>query len=116
MAFVHTTRRTFLTGAGMALLGLPFVELLSRRPARGDGQRTADRVIFFFYPHGKFDPYWDVDGSSDSFSLRKGSIIEPLAPFVSKSLFLRGIEFKDADNHNGGMRAMLRAGGDAQTV
>lgn len=116
MAFVHTTRRGFLLGAGAALVALPFVELLSRRKARGDVPRTADRVLFFYYPHGKFDPYWDVDGSDDTFTLRKGSIIEPLAPFAKKLVFLRGLEFKDADNHNGGMRAMLRAGGDANTV
>ena len=74
MAFVHTSRRGFLVGAGAALVALPFLDLLRgrrpERPARADNAKAGDRLILFYYPHGKFDPYWDVDGSGDQFNIR----------------------------------------------
>ena len=120
MSFVHTTRRGFLVGAGAALVGLPFLELLGSRGRRGgaraDGGKVGDRVVFFYYPHGKFDPYWDVDGAGDRFSLRAGSILEPLGPHLQSCVFVRGVDFKDVSNHGLGMINMLTGGGTLETV
>src|SRR5262249_6909601 len=106
---------------GAALVALPFLELLGSRGRRGggaraDGSKVGDRLVLFYYPHGKFDPYWDVDGAGDQFKLRAGSILEPLGPHTASCVFVRGVDFKDVTNHALGMANMLTAGGTPKTV
>lgn len=84
-------RRAFLKTLGVSTALLPFVPSLE---AHGDGGRYPRRLITFVTPNGMMDSEWNpIRGASESdFSLKR--ILQPLAPYKSRMLVLRGLDWK----------------------
>lgn len=113
---MHTVRRRhFLKLAGAGLVAAPFVNLARTRRARAaDG--VAKRLVIFFSPDGIVHSHWRPSGGGADFSFPAGSILEPLAPHQDNLIVMDGLNFFQADNHEGGMEAMLTCKGDAGSV
>ena len=108
------SRRSFTAGLGAALLAAPFVGLLTRAGrAHAATGRTAKRLVVFFTPNGTVPARWRPSGTETAWSLPAGSILEPLAPHKDKLIVIDGLRFVGADNHEGGMAAMLTGKGGA---
>jgi hypothetical protein len=111
------SRRQFHFGLGASLLAAPFVNLLrGAGTARAQSANRASRLIVFFSPNGTVHKHWRPTGSGTSFSFPAGSILEPLQGRKSDLVILDGLDFYGADNHEGGMAAMLTGGGGAGTA
>jgi len=110
------SRRAFVTSVGLGLLAAPFVNLLSGRRARGapitDGPT---RLLVFFCPNGTVPHRWrptagpsaTATGPQTDYSFGPGSVLEPLAAKRGELVVVDGLYFHGADNHEGGMAAML---------
>jgi hypothetical protein len=85
---------------------------LSAPRSRADGA-AARRLVVFFSPNGTVPAALDPEGSETDFSFPPGSILEPLTPIQDKLIVVEGLDFFGADNHEGGMAAMLTASGGA---
>jgi len=103
------TRRRFLRHGAAALLAAPFCDLLAR-PARAAGA-GARRLLVLFSPNGTVHDHWRPAGGENDFRFPTGSILEPLSAFRDDLIVLDGLDFLSGDNHEGGMAAMLTAGG-----
>jgi len=107
------TRRQFLAGLGATTLAAPFTRLLSGT-ARADG--LARRLIVFATPNGTMPSrLWPTGGTTD-FTFGAGTALEPLAPIQDKVTVIRGLNFHNATNHEGGMASMLTNGGGVGTA
>jgi hypothetical protein len=71
----------------------------------------AQRLLVLFTPNGTIHEHWRPSGSEKDFSFSSGTILEPLSELRSDLLILDGMDFNTGDNHEGGMAAMLTAGG-----
>jgi len=95
-----------------------FVGLLADRTRRAAAATptAAKRLLVFFNPNGTVPARWRPSGSGTSFSFPAGSILEPLAAWRDRVVVIGGLELKNANNHEGGMAAMLTGGtgGDNQ--
>ncbi|GAB4567024.1 MAG: hypothetical protein Tsb0020_19230 [Haliangiales bacterium] len=111
---VDIGRRKFNIGLGCTLLAAPFLGLLQRR-AQAAGEAGARRLILFFSPNGTIHHQWRPTGSGASFEFPAGSILEPLAAHRDDLVICDGLDFYGADNHEGGMGAMLTGGGGGGT-
>ncbi len=105
-------RRNLLQGLGIGLVAAPFVNLLSSPRSRAEGP-AARRLIVFFSPNGTVPQHWRPAGTENDFSFPAGSILEPLTVVKDKVIVLDGLDFLGADNHEGGMAAMLTGSGTA---
>ena len=105
-------RRSFLLRLGAAAAAAPLVSLGIRRTRAADGD-TAQRMIVFFSPNGTVHQHWRPTGGGTDFAFPVGSILEPLAEHQQDLIVIDGLNFFQADNHEGGMAAMLTCGGDA---
>jgi hypothetical protein len=103
-------RRSLLQGLGIGLVAAPFINLLSAPGTRAAGP-GARRLIVFFSPNGTVPQHWRPEGTETDFTFPVGSILEPLTPVQDKVIVVDGLDFFGADNHEGGMAAMLTAGG-----
>lgn len=106
-------RRSVLHGLGIGLVAAPFVNLLSAPRTRAAGGPTARRLIVFFSPNGTVPQHWRPSGGETDFTFPAGSILEPLADIKDQLIVVEGLDFFGADNHEGGMAAMLTASGTA---
>jgi hypothetical protein len=109
------SRRSFTASLGMAVLAAPFVQLLAggtRRASAAPATR-AKRFVVFFTPNGTVPARWRPTGGETSFSFPAGSILEPVAAFKDRLVVLDELDFKNANNHEGGMAAMLTGGPNA---
>jgi hypothetical protein len=109
------SRRSFTASLGMAVLAAPFVQLLAggtRRASAAPATR-ARRFVVFFTPNGTVPARWRPTGGETSFSFPAGSILEPVAAFKDRLVVLDELDFKNANNHEGGMAAMLTGGPNA---
>jgi hypothetical protein len=105
-----TTRRQFLRDLGISAAALPLVMGL---PSLGFGHAAnttprKQRLIFMFSPNGTLPNKFWPDEEGDQFTLKP--IVEPLAPFKDRLLFLRGLSNKvrgDGDGHMRGMSCLL---------
>jgi len=105
------TRRQFLAGLGATALAAPFTRLLTGT-ARADSAQ-ARRLVVFATPNGTVpDRLWPT-GSGADFTFGAGTALEPLTAIQDKVTVLRGLDFHNANNHEGGMAAMLTNRGDA---
>jgi len=105
-------RRTFARGLGASLLAAPFVRWLSS-PAQAAPGDAAHRLLVFFSPNGAILKHWRPTGSGAQFAFPKGSVLEPPDALRSDLVMVDGLDFKGADNHEGGMAAMLTGKGKA---
>jgi hypothetical protein len=110
---VSWSRREFGIGLGAMLLAAPFLSALAppRRARAAAGGPTARRLILFFSPNGTVHAHRRPTGTGASFAFPAGSILEPLAPIREHLTLIDGLDFLGADNHEGGMKAMLTGGG-----
>ncbi|MEM1008930.1 MAG: DUF1552 domain-containing protein, partial [Myxococcota bacterium] len=104
------SRRDFTFGLGTALIAAPFLRIL-QQPAFAATSQKAQRLIVFFTPNGTIHRYWRPRGSGTSFTIPSNSILSPLQTHRKDILVLDGLDFYGADNHSGGMKAMLTGGG-----
>lgn len=114
MAFVHTRRRV-LRGLGASLVAAPFLRGLLR-PAQAAPAAGPKRLLVMFSPNGTVHSRWRPTGSERTFSFPAGSVLEPLTDWRDQLILLDRLDFFDADNHEGGMAAMLTGNGDASSV
>lgn len=103
-------RRDFLRCASAGVLTAPLMRL-SGRAAHAAVSGPAQRLLVLFTPNGTIHEHWRPTGSEKDFSFASGTILEPLSKLRSDLLILDGMDFSTGDNHEGGMAAMLTAGG-----
>lgn len=108
-------RRAFLGGLGAACLAPGFARLLSGGARAAAPAALASRLLVVFSPNGTIHDRWRPDGEGASFTFPAGSILEPLAPWRHRLVVCDGLDFFNADNHEGGMAAMLTNGGGLNT-
>ena len=103
-------RRDFLRCVSAGALTAPLASLTGRT-ARAAASGPAQRLLILFTPNGTIHEHWRPSGSEKDFSFASGTILEPLSDLRSDLLILDGMDFNTGDNHEGGMAAMLTAGG-----
>jgi hypothetical protein len=107
------SRRAFSASLGMAVLAAPFLGLLRGRTAVAAPATKAKRFVTFFTPNGTVPARWRPSGGETSFSFPAGSILEPIASWKDRLVIIDELDFKNANNHEGGMAAMLTGGPNA---
>jgi hypothetical protein len=108
-------RRSFLQASALSLVAAPFLNLLAR-PARAAAPTGPKRLLVLFSPNGTIHRHWRPSGGERDFAFPAGSVMEALTPYRDSLLVLDGLDFHDADNHEGGMVAMLTNNGVAGSV
>ncbi|MEC8194055.1 MAG: DUF1552 domain-containing protein [Myxococcota bacterium] len=107
----YLSRRRLLATGASSILAAPFVRLLGS-PARATTELSrASRLLVFFTPNGTIHNHWRPAGGESDFSFPAGSMLEALTPHRDQLLVLDGMDFSTGSNHEGGMAAMLTAGG-----
>lgn len=82
--------RRRLMGLGSAAIALPALDFLGR-PARAEGTGALPkRLLMVHHPQGTALAHYLPSGSEDSFSLPY--ILEPLAPFQDRAIFIAGMD------------------------
>lgn len=104
-------RRDVLRGLGLGLVAAPFLNLLSAPRTRAAGDTIARRLVVFFSPNGTVPTHWRPSGGETDFTFPVGSVLEPLTPIRDQLIVVDGLDFYGADNHEGGMAAMLTGNG-----
>src|SRR6188768_111830 len=101
-----TTRRQFLRDLGISAAALPLVMNLPSLAFGKTANTTSrkQRLIFMFSPNGTLPNKFWPDEEGDQFTLKP--IVEPLAPFKDRLLFLRGLSNKVRGDGDGHMRGM----------
>ena len=89
------------------------MNLLMSPRTRAAADSTARRLVVFFSPNGTVPAHWSPSGSETDFTFPAGSILEPLTAIKDQVIVVDGLDFYGADNHEGGMAAMLTASGTA---
>ena len=108
---IHINRRRLLTTGASGLLAAPFVRLLNPAAHAVSESASPSRLLVFFTPNGTIHNHWRPSGSEDDFSFPSGSMLEPLTPHKDQLIVIDGMDFCTGNNHEGGMAAMLTAGG-----
>jgi hypothetical protein len=101
-------RRTFLRGAGGAVIALPWLEVMRPDSAHAQGaSKPAQRFISVYTPGGTVINKWTPTGSETAPVL--SPILAPLAPMKNKLLVLSGLDLKSAvgEQHQAGIIALL---------
>ncbi|MBM75066.1 MAG: Tat (twin-arginine translocation) pathway signal sequence domain protein [Proteobacteria bacterium] len=113
MPFI-TSRRRFLGGASASLLAAPFWRILNGEALASE--TIPKRLVVFFSPNGTIHEHLWPQGTEHDFVFPEGSILEPLASHQEDLIVLKGLDLYNADNHEGGMAAMLTNGGGSESV
>ena len=111
---IKTSRRRFLSNLATTTLALPFVQHL-QGVAHAQGN-TPQRLFIFFTPNGTIPQHIWPSGSETNFSFGANSIWEPLDAYKNDLIFIKGLEFYNATNHEAGMGAMLTNNGGTDTA
>ena len=120
----RSTRRTFLSTAASAAVGLPFLRMIDPSIAAAGGG-AARRLIVFYFPDGVVGPsqdgeptMWHCSGSEHDFDLSPQ--LEPLAAWKDECLFFNGLTMggTDSGSHPGGAKKLLTAtdGGNGESI
>jgi hypothetical protein len=93
----HIPRRAFLRGAGVTL-ALPLLDSMipAQTPLAKTSAAPKTRFCGIFVPHGMAPGYWIPDGAS----LQRGKlpmIMQPLDPFIDRTVVLSGMWSKSAE-------------------
>ncbi|MCU0699198.1 MAG: DUF1552 domain-containing protein [Myxococcaceae bacterium] len=94
---MHLTRRAVTLGA---LASAAIGRAQASRPA-------ASRLIVFFTPNGTVPARWRPTGTETAFTFGPGTALEPLTALREQLVVIDELDFFGADNHEGGMAAML---------
>ena len=111
--YIKRSRRHFLGGVSTSLLAAPFIRLLNGEALADEG--GPKRLVVFFSPNGTIHQHLWPEGTEQQFSFPEGSILEPLSDHKEDLIILKGLNLYNADNHEGGMAAMLTNGGGSGT-
>jgi hypothetical protein len=109
---IHLNRRRFVAGSAATALAAPFARLLSPPALASDGSGSAKRFLVFFTPNGTIHDHWRPEGGETDFVFPEGSVMESLTPHRERLLVIDNMDFCTGNNHEGGMAAMLTAGGN----
>lgn len=103
------TRRQFLRQLGLSAAALPFLPALPSFAGNAP-DAAMRRIIFVFTPNGTIPPDFWPDETGPDFKLKR--ILQPLEPFKSRLMTLRGVSNKirgDGDGHMRGISCLLTA-------
>lgn len=108
-------RRSFLRGAGGALVALPPLAAMLR-PGQSVAQASEvpTRAVFFFTPNGTILPRWRPTGSERDFTLSE--ILQPLAAHRAQLNVLDGVAMMTAIENSGGQNGHDIGTGHALTA
>src|SRR4051794_28883468 len=87
----HFSRRTFLRGVGVTM-ALPWMESMAvwgDEPAVQAGSQPPMRLAVLFAGNGFHSKQWWADGTGRDMKL--GKVLDPVAGFREKMLFIRGL-------------------------
>jgi hypothetical protein len=86
-----TTRRRFLSGAGLAglAIALPPLEALVREPRNARAANAPEKLVLFHFPNGAYMPDWLPDGAGPSYEL--GYQLQPLAAHKDQFVLATGL-------------------------
>ncbi|MFM7185435.1 MAG: DUF1552 domain-containing protein [Planctomycetota bacterium] len=93
----HVTRRTALRGLGVSM-ALPWMESLPARADATTGDAPPLRLAVLFAGNGFHSKEWWAEGQGTG--MRLGRVLEPLADFREKMLFIRGLYNAEATKGN----------------
>jgi hypothetical protein len=93
--------------------GLTAVPLMRQAPRAAPTTAGPSRLLVFFSPNGTIPRRWRPVASTDTlgFDFASDGILAPLEAHRKDLLVVDGLHFHNADNHEGGMAAMLTNGG-----
>ena len=111
---IKTSRRQFIHSLGASTLALPFVQHLQGTAHANEG--GPKRLFIFFTPNGTIPQHIWPSGAQSNFQFASGSIWEPLDAYKQDLVFIKGLEFYNATNHEAGMEAMLTNNGGTGTT
>ena len=104
-------RRQLVRYSAASLLAAPFCRLLGRPAQAGVPTGAARRLLVVFSPNGTIHSQWRPSGGKTDFTLAGSEVLSPLEAHRDELLIMDGIDFEGVTNHEGGMGAMLTAGG-----
>jgi hypothetical protein len=110
---LKSTRRRFIGGLSSSILASPFLRFLNQEALANEG--IPKRLVVFFSPNGTIHEHLWPQGSEHQFEFMEGSILEPLSAHKEDLIVIKGLDLYNADNHEGGMAAMLTNGGGSGT-
>jgi hypothetical protein len=84
------SRRQLLKALGVSAAAAPFVPALDGWAAPGAG--SPQRMFLLFSPHGVIPENYFPSGTETNFTFAPGSIMEPLTPYKSEMLFVKGLK------------------------
>ena len=108
---VSLSRRRLIQGGVTSVIAAPFVRLLNPEAKASSGDGRARRMLVFFTPNGTVHDHWRPTGGESDFDFPVGSVLESLAPHKEELIVIDRMDFCTGNNHEGGMAAMLTAGG-----
>jgi len=105
-----TTRREFLTQAGVSMAAAQFALHLPSLAFAAGGKKCKpkQRLVFLFSPNGVIPKHFWPDKLGADFELKR--ILKPLEPFKDRTLTLHGLNNKikgDGDGHMRGIGCLL---------
>lgn len=103
-------RRTLLRGAGGMAVGLPFLSAMLAPGRSHADETTPTRLIVFYNPGGTLLDKWRPMGSESSFTLQP--MMSPLSPYLSRLVFVDGVDLSitrigNGHPHSRGMAGVL---------
>ena len=102
-------RRQFLRQFGVSAASLPFLSSLPSLTGAPESKKR-QRMVIMFSPNGTLPGEFWPEQTGEDFQFK--SILEPLEPFKSKTLLLKGVYNRiagDGDQHMRGMSCLLTA-------
>ena len=109
---IGLNRRRLLQGGLSSVIAAPFLRLLNPPALATTGEGSAKRLLVFFTPNGTIHEHWRPTGGETDFTFPVGSVMESLAPHKDQLIVIENMDFCTGNNHEGGMAAMLTAGGN----
>ena len=95
----HLPRRTFLKGAGAALIAMPFMDAMI--PALSAQGRRPFRFGAIYIPNGIFPALWHPEATGNNFEFKQ--VMAPLEPFRSHLVTISGMKAPDGNPEMGGV-------------
>src|SRR6188474_2729300 len=92
-------RRTFLKGAGAALIAMPFMDAMI--PALSAQGKRPFRFGAIYIPNGIFPALWHPETTGSNFEFKQ--VMQPLEPFRSHLTTISGMKAPDGNPEMGGV-------------
>jgi hypothetical protein len=95
----HLPRRTFLRGAGAALIAMPFMDAMI--PALSAQGKRPFRFGAIYIPNGIFPALWHPETTGSNFEFKQ--VMQPLEPFRNHLVTISGMKAPDGNPEMGGV-------------